>query len=156
MNALRYALLTALCLLPACAALDADLPNEFLQLETEPYEIRALTADDAQLRAREFESSDGGDLDFWSEALHHELVEVRGYAPEGDPVEVVDGDGQRGIARTYRTIAEGFEVGFLVALFVREESDRCSRIRVAEFAAENERFDELKPQVLDSLRTLRR
>src|SRR5690606_34286349 len=128
-------------------------PESFLVLQTEGTQIKAMTADDARLWVREITEPQEGDLEFWSAALHQDLL-ARGYRALGEPADVTDGESRPGRLRTYELNAAGRAQGYLVALFV-EQGSGTSTIRVAEFVAAKERFDELLPRVRESLATLR-
>lgn len=140
-----------------CASVSMELPDQFLELETEtgPLRLRATTPDEARLRVRAFEVEDGGDLEFWDQSLRFEFVEYRGYTECADSQPVRDADGRQGIARFYASPAPGSTRRYMVALFVDdEESGDDSEVVVVEFSASGARFDELLPEVLESLKTL--
>ena len=75
-----FALAAASLLLGACT-IQADLPSEFLRLDSQQRELKAMTADDARLWVREFDDPEDGNLAFWTEALRNDLVDRRGYKP---------------------------------------------------------------------------
>ena len=89
-------LVAALLPLTACSTLEADLPETFLQLDTDRDELKATTPDGALFWVREFDDQHGGGLEFWTAALREDFVEGRGLVAIGDPAEVEDDRGRTG------------------------------------------------------------
>jgi hypothetical protein len=142
----------------SCAELEIDTPDGFLQLETSGQEIKATTPDDARLWVHQFVDRDLGTVEFWAEALSHDLVEGRGYRLE-EELETRDAEGRPGAIGVYTTTVDGVVLGYLCALFVIEErpflGDDYNLIRLAEFVAPKDAFDALRPEVEKALTTLK-
>lgn len=146
----RTALLLALAFgLAACGSLRMDLPPSFLKLTSGERELKATTADDARLWVREFGDPERGDLAFWVQALRYDL-EARGYRPDAEAALVRDAAGNAGELHRFSALLEGREYGYAIAVFLPSPG----LVRVAEFVAPRERFDELVPAVRDALATL--
>jgi hypothetical protein len=141
-----------LCVLAGGCAIGFEAPEPFLVLDTPRREVKATTHDEASLWIREFEVEDDGNLEFWAEALHHDLL-ARGYRAVGEPETVEDRAGTPGRLRTYELHAAGRVQGYMVALFF-EAGSGADTVRTAEFVAPKQRFLELLPGVRESLATI--
>ena len=143
-----------LALIAGCASpIRATLPDDFLELDGPPRELKAVTADDARLWVREFPDRDGGQLEFWSDSLRNDLIEQRGYEPLGEPEEITDGTGRRGIVQTYAVRHLGADQRYLIAVFVLG-SGKDQRVRTAEFVAPTALFDGYVDDIRTALRSL--
>lgn len=147
---LRTALLGVLALgLAACGSLRMDLPPSFLRLTSGERELKATTADDARLWVREFGDPEGGDIAFWVQALRYDL-EARGYRHDAEAAFVRDAAGNAGELHRFSAMLDGREYGYAIAIFLPSPG----LVRVAEFVAPRERFDELVPAVREALASL--
>ncbi len=144
---MRNLTLAALACLAGCA-ISMDPPDGFLELETPGRDFKATTADGARLWVREFDDPHEGALSFWADALEHDLVNERGYVLV-DRSEIEDKAGRDGVVQRYSLNTEGQPHGYLVAVFINGD---C--VRIAEFVAPRDAFDDHVEAVQASLRTL--
>jgi len=151
----------ALVLLSSCG-LSVERPDHFILLDDRGSELRLVTPDDAVLRIREFDdetergflffTQSEADLEFWRKALKGELVENRGYTLLEEN-EIEDDRGRPGVEWVFEATTHGRPWRYLVALFERETAFG-DRIRVSEYAAPKERFDEHLASVRKSVRSV--
>jgi len=151
-SASRSAVL-GLCLLAGACAIEMDLPEPFLQLDTPGSWLKATTPDDARLWVREFADPDQGSVQFWSEALKNDLTRNRGYALV-ETGEARDQEGREGVRMEFRTTTQGERVGYLVAVFVLPGSS-SNTIRVLEFTAREAVFASHVDAVVVAIGSLR-
>ncbi len=155
MRSARFDLRWSLALLPLFAgcAMEISPPRDFLRLEGAKREIRLTTPEQARVWVREFEDPDQGEVAFWSAALRNDLVGRRGYTlrDEGD---IDDGRGDEGHWASFTTTVDGQPYGYLAALWV-DTGARNNTIRIAEFVAPQQEFDERLASVRTALETLR-
>lgn len=64
----------------ACCAPPLTVPPGFVEIEGEPYDYRASSADGLVISVREIDHDPKGDLTFWVRAVENELRLGRGYA----------------------------------------------------------------------------
>ena len=140
---------SAIAFLGGCLSL--ELPETFVVEERGTDELRAVTADDGILLAREFSDSLQAKLDFWTEALRADFTGNRGYTLLGDR-RVKDADRRDGVEFLFEATARGTPHRYLVMLFVFEGWPR-NTIRVVEFAAPRQSFDRHLPSVRKAILT---
>ncbi|MEM7233131.1 MAG: hypothetical protein AAF517_13195 [Planctomycetota bacterium] len=135
------------------SCLSMQTPDKFLITREGWSELKALTPDDAKLWVREFKDDKRGDLDFWSEALREEFETHRGYVILEDPADIVDGAQRPGKQFLMEVTTDGITWRYLLNVFVIE-GWRHHTIRVAEYVAHKDDFDEYLASVKDAIRTL--
>ena len=149
---MRALLLSALALLMAsCSSLQMQLPDSFLQLnDSTGVELRAVTADDGRLWAREFDVGHEADAELWLSSLLVDLRDRRGYEL-GEVGSIQDAAGHDGFLVEGSTRAGGSRCGYLLAVFpIAGTSD----VRTVEFVAQPEEFAALRDAVLEAIGTL--
>ena len=119
---IRMARLTSLFLFLSLSLLGCTLrmepPKNYLQLERAawPYEYQAVSTEDCRLAARTIENPEKGGLDFWSKAIHNQMVQAKGYTlVSQSPVETRGG--WKGHEFLFSTHSNGVEFDYLIALF---------------------------------------
>lgn len=137
--------LVALAAVIGCAT---PSPDGFAVIDRSGREVKAVAPDESLFWTREFENAEGGSLDFWVEAARHEFVEDRGYVLI-DERRVMRGDSPAQ-EMTFEATVQGKPRRYL---FVLDVPSRWfgSVIRVAEYAAEKDRFDDHVDQVRRAL-----
>jgi hypothetical protein len=132
-------------------AVDLSIPEGFLVVDRKRKEVKAVTSNDAKLWVRELAVSKNGSIRFWADALVNHLVTNRGY--ELIDARIVSGKhGREGRELTFDVVAAGVPSRYLVTLFVRRRPfwSRNNAIRVIEFVAPRNEFDEYLTQLHDS------
>lgn len=124
-------------------AVDLPLPEGFLLVQRQRSELKAVTADDAQLRVRKLVVSKDGSLDFWSTALVSHLVDTRGYELVDDRV-IRNKQNKPGRELTFDVVVNGTPMRYLATLFVEERPfwSRNNAIQVIELVAPQDEFQQ--------------
>lgn len=114
----------------------------FLVVKKDRAELKAITPDASKLWARQFAAPQRGTLDFWSKALHSDLVDHRGYALTGER-QVRDRQGNEGVEMTFDVVVEGARHRYLIAVFVPDIPfwQPAGIVRTVEFAATAATFE---------------
>jgi hypothetical protein len=138
-------LLWAPLLLVACAACAPHVtlltPPGFAVLkDQEEYVYRAATASGVVFAVRAEKNEPRGNLDFWAEALDHQLRRV-GYTPDGPPATVNTAGGLAGREVKYTRLENGRKYRFWLAVFVTE-----NRVWVVEAGGDEERVKGTVPE----------
>ncbi|MCA8970108.1 MAG: hypothetical protein KDC95_10005 [Planctomycetes bacterium] len=127
----------ALFAFAGCSTLRLDLPREFLVTESSTTELKATTADDAIFWGQTHPLQGDAGLDFWIEALKHDLVDNRGYTLlREDPV-MTNSAGTRIAMQTFESSFEGRLYRYLVAVAMRSGPS----VLVARLTAEHDTFE---------------
>ncbi|MEM7168084.1 MAG: hypothetical protein AAF581_21720 [Planctomycetota bacterium] len=137
--------------------LHLDVPRDFLVVSswTDAFEvppaahIAAVAADEAQLRVSSFRDDWDGNLDYWYQALEHDLVDRRGYTLL-QRADRQDAKGLSGREMVFSVTHAGISKKYLVCVF-----DAGQRIRVVELTAAAEVFDRHLEAVQAAIATLR-
>jgi hypothetical protein len=148
----RLALAASLAL-TAAGCLTMETPPEFLVIDDDTSEVRAVTPDDARLWAREFDDPLRGSLAFWSETLKTDLTVNRGYTLIQQR-EVKTKSGRPGVELDCEVTAQGAARGYLVTLFI-VEGWMSNTIQVVEFTAPKNAFDSRVEAVRSAIATIR-
>jgi hypothetical protein len=124
-------------------AVEMQLPDGFLMVERQRQELKAVTANDAQLRVRKLVASKNGSLDFWSTALASHLVDRRGYELVDDRT-VRDKQNRQGRELTFDVVVGGTPMRYLTTLFVDQRPfwSRTNAIQVIELVAPQDEFQQ--------------
>ncbi len=117
----------------------APSPDGFAVIERSGPEVKAVAPDESLFWSREFANAEGGDLEFWVEAVRHEFVADRGYVLIAE--RRVARGGSPAHEMTFEATVQGKPRRYLFVLDV-PSSWFGSVIRVAEYAAEKSRFDD--------------
>lgn len=154
-NTKKLAALVGLFLLslPACA-IQAKLPDKFLELDSDRYQLKATSADDAILWVRRFDNqADDGTLEFWTEALKNNLVDARGYTLVGREKIRTD-KGLEGEALVLEATVAGQTQRELCALFLTHGLFGDARVYVVEYVAPKDLFERYAKQVKQTIESL--
>lgn len=154
-NTKKLAALVGLFLLSlqACA-IQAKLPDRFLELESDRYQLKATSADDAIFWVRRFDDqAEDGTLEFWTEALKTNLVGARGYTLVGSEKIRTD-KGVEGQAMVFEATVAGQAQGELCALFVTHGLFGDARVYVVEYVAPKDLFGRYVDQVRKTIQSL--
>lgn len=152
MSARASSLLIVAALPLGSCAIQMDLPQEFLVLQTSGDQLKATTPEDARVWVREFADPDGGTLDFWAATLKNDLIDNRGYRLQRED-DVQDGSGRPGRLMELLATVGGEQQGYLVAVFTVPGMFGDS-VRVLEFAARKEVYDRHVESVRAAISTL--
>lgn len=153
----RWLLLVTCCAASTlCGCLQLQVPNQFLVVSPplQASELRglatidAVAADDARLRVQSFRDQWDGNLDFWCEALEHDLTDRRGYALLAR-AERSDASGNAGREMTFVVTHSGIAKKYLVCVFLAG-----GRIRTVELVAPAEAFERHVGAVQEAIATL--
>ncbi|MEO1996512.1 MAG: DUF4349 domain-containing protein [Planctomycetaceae bacterium] len=124
-------------------AVDLPLPDGFLMIQRQRSELKAVTADDAQLRVRKLVAPKDGSLDFWSTALASHLVDTCGYELVANRA-VRNKQNREGRELTFDVVVNGTPMRYLATLFVEECPfwSRTNAIQVIELVAPQDEFQQ--------------
>jgi hypothetical protein len=124
-------------------AVDLPLPDGFLMIQRQRSELKAVTADDAQLRVRKLVAPKDGSLDFWSTALASHLVDTCGYELVANRA-VRNKQNREGRELTFDVVVNGTPMRYLATLFVEERPfwSRTNAIQVIELVAPQGEFQQ--------------
>lgn len=148
---IRSLIVFALCLAAGGCGISMQLPKDFLRMsEQEVHDLRAVTADGAQLWVRDFAVQKGADVGFWTTALVDDLRRARGYEVE-EPTGIRDGRGRVGRQIVAHDVLRGEPVGWFAAVFLLDDDE----LRIAEFAAREDVFAAHLEAVRGAIATLR-
>ncbi|MCB9880973.1 MAG: hypothetical protein H6832_18455 [Planctomycetes bacterium] len=148
---LRYFTNLALFVFAGCSTLRLDLPREFLVTESSTTELKATTADEAIFWVQAHPLQGDAGLDFWIEALKHDLVDNRGYALLREEPVMTNSAGTRIALQTFESTFEGSLYRYLVAVAMQPGPS----VLVARFTAERETFEKHVDAVRHALTTSR-
>ena len=153
-TSLRAVAVLGLTLMASCA-IQADLPKKFLELQSDSYQLKATSADDAIFWVRRFDGqTKDSTLEFWSEALKNNLVGARGYTlVESKTVKTKAG--REGHAMVLEATVGGETQRELCVVFLQPGSWGSSSIYVAEYVAPKAVFEQYLGQVMESIQSLR-
>ena len=150
----------ALAVLPLClltltsCAIQANVPDKFLKLENDQYQLKATSADNAIFWVRRFDSQQqDSNLDFWAEALINNLVKGRGYTLV-DSSELQTRSGRKGRAMVLEATVGGETQRELFAIFTKERLWGGPSIYVAEYVAPKALFDQYLDNVREAIQSL--
>lgn len=145
----------SLALVTLCATSCATIiqpPERFLVTDDGGDFVKAITPEESKLWLRDFGDDDKGGLAFWRDALRADLKDNRGYIviSEGD---VKDSVGTPGHELVLESTVNGRTVRELMAVFVYD-GFFSDTIRVVEYVAEKETFEQEVASVRASLATI--
>lgn len=140
----------AMSLSSGCTSLRIQPPERFLVLGDSGSDmIRATTPDGGKLRIHKAKTPENGTLDFWAEAVQHDLINSRGYEYiSNEPITTESG--LEGTCQTYHVHTDGRPHGYMIGVFAKPNS-----VLVAEFVAPAAVFESNREAVIKSLHTLR-
>lgn len=142
-----------LLFLPACA-IQAKLPEKFLQLESDRYQLKATSADDAIFWVRRFDDqADDGTLEFWTAALRNNLVGARGYTLVSSDKIRTD-KGVEGQGMVLEATVAGQTQRELCAVFLTHGLFGDARVYVVEYVAPKDLFERYVAQVTKAIESL--
>ena len=148
-----FSLVLSLFLSAGCA-IHADVPDRFLKLESNVYEFKATSADDAIFWVRRFDNeAEGSNLDFWQLALTNNLVKGRGYRlVKSDKLQTRSGCPGR--ALILEATVGGQTQRELFVIFLKERLWGGPSIYVAEYVAPAPLFDQYLDEVREAIESL--
>ena len=133
--------------------LTMQVPERFLIVERGPGVLRALTPEESKIWVRDFDDDTQASMTFWKDALKADLIKNRGYTLINES-QLQDGAGRQGVMLTLETTLGGRPVRELMTVFVIPGTFSHT-IRVAEFVADKEAFEQEVEGVKQALTTLR-
>lgn len=129
--------LLAILALTSCST--PTSPDGFLMVEGSRRELKAIAPDDSLYWVREFRDGMKGDFDFWSETLENEFVGNRGYTLLDK--RSLEWDGVPGVEFLFEVTSGGRARRYLITMATRPGA-LANTIRVAEYVADKEKFEE--------------
>ncbi len=123
----------------AAACTTPPAPADFLVVDGGRGEVKAIAPDDSLFWVRQFRDGMRGDFAFWAEALEKEFVESRGYTLLEK--RQVKWNGAPGVELLFEVSAAGKARRYLATMAVAPGSF-AHTIRMAEYVADKERFDQ--------------
>jgi len=120
----------------------------FLIVASDRSELKAICADTSKLWVREFAVPKRANLDFWSKALHSDLVDHRGYHLLEEK-RVRDGKGNEGVEMVCEVVVQGQTDRYMVSIYTLDSPfwHRGSTVRTIEFVAPVATFERSAPVV---------
>jgi hypothetical protein len=133
-----------------------EVPKAFIVTAQGTDELKAVSADDAQIWVRTFDEPHEGSLAFWTDALRNDFVDNRGYTliEEGT---TQDGDGHEGSELTFEVTVGGRAQRYAVSLFWIPGSFlfwTSNTIGIVEFVAPRDVFEGYREEVRKAVHTL--
>lgn len=150
---MRIILPLVLALASATSCVTMTPPDRFLVVDEGGDYLKAITPEESKLWLRDFPDEDKGGLAFWKDALKADLKDNRGYIVISEG-EVKDGAGTPGHEMVLESTVNGRTVRELLALFVYA-GWFDDTIRVVEYVAEKDTFEEEVAGVRASLSTIK-
>ncbi|MEK6233196.1 MAG: hypothetical protein N2C14_00635, partial [Planctomycetales bacterium] len=129
-------------LVPGTGLAAMNPPKNFLAVQRDRDEFKAITSDESKLWIREIDDAANGSLSFWTEALKNHLTNRRGYSLIQE-TSVKDKQGRAGRELQFEVVAGGEAYRYQVTLFVTDAPfwSSTSSVQVTQFLARREQFD---------------
>ncbi len=137
--------------LSSCVTMEP--PAGFLTIERGPGELKATTPEDSRLWVREFDDDAKGELSFWTDAVKNDFTKNRGYTLIGEQA-TKDASANEGRELVFEASVGGKPFRELLAVFVLP-GVFANTIRVVEFVAPKDRFEQEVPGVRASIAAAR-